>query len=255
MRRRDVHNQKPMRNPISNPLCLLAFALCGPSIARGDNVALGTDYLAVLPGTQVNLAPFGMIDFKGNPIGPGDTSLSYQRIMDAPIGSGPVPIRVTAVSLESVSPVLFNGSFLDVFVTLDPTKLGMDTGTIDISGSLSGGSFTTQMTVSVIAHAVKIGDPTVTQNLPRQVVLHNPGANWVANPPPGAVLVPGADNGSQADLQANLHSGLDSNEVDFFPTGPYGFDFTGSGGGVGELEVEVATPEPATVGLWSEPQK
>jgi hypothetical protein len=238
-----------MRNPISSPICLLAFALCGPTIALGDNVALGTDYLAVLPGTQVNLAPFGMIDFKGNPIGPGDTSISYHRLTDALIGGGPVPILLTAVSLESVSPVLFNSSFFDLFVTIDPTKLETDTGTIDISGSLSGGSFTTQMTVSVIGRAVKVGDPTVTQNLPRQVVLNNPGANWVTNPPPGTVLVPGPDNGSQADLQANLHSGLDSNEVDFFPSGPYGFDFTGSGGGVGELEVTAATPEPATMGL------
>ncbi len=233
-------------------LRLLALALCAPAFLLADNIALGTDYLSIQSGTFIDLPTFGRVNLQGVPIGPGGSSVIVERLTDAPINGAPAPVKVVGLSLTNITPVPGPlGGFFDIFFTLDPAKLALDIGTIDIDGSLAGGTFTSNMTVYMHGHAVKVGDPLVTQDFFQQAILVNAGATWSPTPAAGDTIVPGVDDGGPTDQPANLHSGLDDDEVDFFATGPYQFSFTGGGGGSGAATVSTASiPEPATLLLF-----
>jgi hypothetical protein len=182
-------------------------------------VARGSMYFQTQLGTSFNFGPgIGAVNFIGLPIGPGLTDTIVQRNAGATINGVAIPIQITALSLVSTAPVNVGGSFFDVFVTLDPAHLADDIGTATGSGTLSGGTFSTSFTESLDVHFAPHGGGTGFDVFLSQV-LSNSSASWSPTPPPGAVLVPGPDDGSSADQRANLHSGLDSLEVDFFPLG------------------------------------
>jgi hypothetical protein len=206
---------------------LMSVYSAAPSIAATIDVALGSDYSQTTSASLV-LSGIGTVNLVGNPIGPGNTDTIIQRQQDATIGGLAIPIQMTALSLMSVAPVNIGGSFFDVFVALDSSKLSMDTGTLSVTGSLLGGTFTSSLSVFYDARFV----PVTTGSQPDvfgSLALSNPGAAWFPTPSAGQVLVSGLDCDPvlvactpaqlAADQAANNHSGLAADEVDFFTPG------------------------------------
>ena len=206
---------------------LMSVYSANPSIAAAIDVALGSDYFQTT-SASLTLSGIGTVNLVGNPIGPGNTDTIIQRQQDAIIGGAPIPIQMTALSLESTAPVNIGGSFFDVFVTLDSSKLSMDTGTLSVTGTLAGGTFTSTFDLFYDARFV----PVTTGLQPDvfgSVVLNNAGTAWFPTPSAGQVLVSGLDcdpgllpcttTQLAADQAANNHSGLAADEVDFFTPG------------------------------------
>jgi len=200
---------------------LLALALSAPEIAQAqpiDTVALGSDYFATAPGTQFTFD--GMtIPLMGVPLGPGNTTDTIvQRQADAVINGPSVPIQLTALQLESVGPVPVPGvGTIPIFASLDPANLGKDTGTITITGSLAGGTFSSFFDVFFdvcTAPGVNgIGCGAGTSLGTGNFALQSQGPQgWLPTPPPDAFEV----MGPFGDQAANIHTGLPANEVDFF---------------------------------------
>jgi len=205
-------------------------------------VALGSDYLQTQPGTFFNFGPgIGVVNFMGLPVGPGATDTIVQRQSDAVINSGSIPIQIVALSMESTAPVNVGGSFFDVFVTLDPANLGNDKGMMSIMGSLGGGTFTSFFDVFFDAHfaPVSTGQPF---DVISSITLSNGGSAWSPTPPPNAVIV----TGPFGDQNANTHTGLPSNFVDFWPcsVAPCTED---SSGAAHHVVKTAPAPEPSTL--------
>src|SRR5437870_1937984 len=207
-------------------IALAAFVL---SIqASADTVNLGTDYLQTLPGTFFNFTLPGLgtvpVPFMGNAIGPGNTDTIVERLANAtvtPGGAGDtIPIKLVALSLQSTSPVDVGGTFFNVFVTLDPTKLSKNTGFMTILENApgTGGTFSSIFTVFFQAKFVPVGGGTGFSVF-SSLVLQNGvpgsgvGAAWISTFPPGFVQV----TGPCGDQDANVHTGCPAGHLDFFP--------------------------------------
>jgi len=90
--------------------------------------------------------------------------------------------------------------------------------------------------------------PANTMDLVAEIMQTSSGGSWSPDPAPGDVIVHGPHDGSPADQIANLHSGLTTGEVDFFPVGSFDYVLAGSGGGSGVAVVTAAAvPEPGSV--------
>jgi hypothetical protein len=250
--------------------CLKTYALClvfglgsvVPALSSDapvqvNTVALGTDYLTTGAGTQFDFgSPFGVVNFKGLPVGPGSTDTIVQRTQDAEINGSPITTQLIQLSLQSVAPVNLGGNFYDVFVKLDPTKLALDTGSMTIDGGIGGGTFSSTLDVFFDAQFVPLGSGVTPFDIFSSIVLSGSGS-WGPLPGPGQLIVPGVDDNGSTDQPANQHSGLDPCgvgtvapapcEVDFFvkesfrQTGPGGLNVVG--------EATPTTPEPATFTL------
>ena len=110
-------------------------------------------------------------------------------------------------------------------------------GTININGSLAGGTFTSTLDVFFDAHFSPVSSGPALPDVTADLSLSNGGAPWNPTPVAGQVIVTGFDcDGSNcsaaqmaADQAANQHSGLSSGgaaggppaEVDFFVPGPF----------------------------------
>ncbi len=190
--------------------------------ALADTVALGSDYFQTQAGTAFDFgAPIGVVNFIGLPIGPGLTDTIVQRQADATINVGAIPIQLVGLSLQSTAPVNVGGNLYDVRVALDPANLAKDTGKMAINGSLAGGTFDSSFDVFFAAHFAPVGGAPPLPDVLANVTLSQIGAPWGPTPPPGILLVPGTDKDpippiDVPDQAANLHAGLDPNEVDFF---------------------------------------
>jgi len=205
-----------------------------------DVVVLGSDYFETTTGTFFN-SPWGKVDLKGYPIGPGLTDTIAQRSSNVVINGSPGPLQITALSLESTSPISGIGN---IFVTLNPADLSMDTGQITINGSLSGGTFNSFFDVFFDICTAPgpggvgcAGGATPIYSNPTALTLSSSGASWLPTPPPGAVVV----TGQVGDLAANVHTGLTLNETDFFPG-----IVTHSGGGDAHVVMPAGIPEAST---------
>ena len=208
-------------------------------------VALGTDYLQTdSSGTSFNFGgAFGLnqVNFKGDPtdfltslpVGPGATDTKIERLNDAVLNSGTINIKVAAVSLQSVSTVTIGGDSYEIFAYLDPSTLTNDVGTMAIAGYLTGGTFTNQFTVDLAFTFQDLTNPGSSFDLNHGngndvVKVFTGSGNWQTAAPAGDTVVSGPDDGSAADQAANVHTGLDANEVDFFISGSAVHD-TGGG--------------------------
>jgi len=212
--------------------CVLAFALC--QAARAGTVVAGTDYFQTGAGTADTFPGIGLIHFKGVPISPslGVTDTIVERLNDVQL-DGTTRLLMTALSLESVAPVMVGGSFFDVFVTLDPNNVS--TGDMLIMGTTAGGTFNSTLNVFFDAH-FQPTSPTNGQpfDIFNMLTLTTTGGTWSPTPPHGALLV----TRPYPNLSANNHTGLTTDQVDFWPgpqhTGPH--------------QVDPTMPEPATFG-------
>jgi hypothetical protein len=215
----------------TTPALLTVLVMLGSSMsARAadvdptvPSVALGSEYFATQPGTHFNFGGgIGDVNFLGLPIGPSNTDTIIQRKADAVLGGAAIPIQIVGLSLKSAAPVNIGGSFFDVFLTLDPTNLANDTGTMSIAGNTTtGGTFSSGLNVFFQAHFAPTG-AGAPFDVFNQINIISSGTAWGPTPPAGAVIVNGPDDGTTADQQANKHSGLictvvtGACEVDFF---------------------------------------
>jgi hypothetical protein len=224
------------------------------------SVALGSDYFQTVAGTHFNFGgSIGDVAFIGNPTGPFNTDTIIQRQADASIGGAAIPIQIVALSLESTNQVLVGGSFFDVFVTLDPSNLSNDVGSMAISGTTAGGTFSSSLNVFFDAHFQPVSSGTAFDVF-SNINLTNAGAPWGPTPTANEVIVNGLDDGTSGDQNANKHSGLlacpptltPGCEVDFFLDGQVGGNPTnplqeGNGTNEAHFAVEATTPEPGTL--------
>jgi hypothetical protein len=218
----------------------LAMAIHGG--AKADTVVLGSDYLRTLAGTSFNFgAPIGSVDFKGFPIGPGNTDTIVQRTSDVTINDpAGGTLKIVALSLVSAAPVPLLGA--PVYISLDPNHLADDTGQIWINGSAAtGGAFSSTFHLYFdvcTAPGVK-GVGCGSGNLlfsGYKIFDTLPGSTWLPTPPLGAVIV----SGPVGDQWANLHSGLNPDQSDFWPA------VTIHDAGDGRHVVDPAVPEAST---------
>lgn len=224
-------------------LSLVASAFITCSSAWAGTVVLGSDYFHTDPTSSFNFGgTIGVVNFMGNPVGPGNTDTIVQRQGDATINGDGVRIQIVQLSLQSVAPVNIGGSFFDVFVTLDPAELGRDIGLMTIMGDTTGGTFDSNLNVFFDAHFANIGSPANSFDVFQLIQLTQTGAMWGPTPDPNAVIVPGA----LGDQNANLHSGLGTGQVDFFLKGQSTEDSSGQAHHV--VDPATMTPEPAS--LW-----
>src|SRR5690242_2625176 len=83
----------------------------------------GYDLLQTSSGSSVDLTNLGLgiVQLKGVPIQSslGNTDTIMHRTANMPSGGGDVPLEVTALFMESTSPVTFNGQSCDVYVTIN----------------------------------------------------------------------------------------------------------------------------------------
>lgn len=206
---------------------VVLLALLGTNHAEAVTIPAGYDYFFTEPSSYFDFGSgIGVVNFKGEIIGPGNTDTIVQRLSDATINGPSIPIQVTALSLVSVSPVLGFGG-MPIYISLDPNYLMQDSGTIIINGSESGGTFDSFFDVffDVCAHPGEAG--VGCGGSPLLTGLHktftSSGASWSPTPPPNAVNASG----------------------DFFPTTVI------HQADVGEHVVAVAvTPIPSTVWLF-----
>jgi uncharacterized protein (TIGR03382 family) len=223
----------------SGALACSALALCliltrtATAQAALDTVAAGSDYFQTLPGTFANVPGIGFVSFMGNPIGPGSTDTIVQRQADADINGAPIPIQITALSLKSTAPVNIGGSFFDVFVNLDTSDQTVhNKGSMTINGTPAGGTFSSFFDVFYDVTATQVGNPSNTMTFTGVDGGNLSGSNiWNPVAPLNAVIV----TGPFGDQNANMHTGLPANEVDFFP------------GSLGNVTVDVPGMSPVGV--------
>jgi hypothetical protein len=166
----------------------------------GD-VALGSDYFQTT-STVIDFGPpIGPVNLTGNPIGPANTDTIIQRQADAMIGGPTIPIQLTALSLMSSAPVNIGGTFFDVFVTLDPANLDKDTGTMSVTGTLTGGTFDAFLTAYITAQFKTTGSEQTVQEA---VSLNFSKVAWTYTAQPNNVLVGGFDCDPTATLLCSL---------------------------------------------------
>jgi hypothetical protein len=203
--------------------CVLAMTV---GVANADTIALGTDYFQTTSTVIDFGGSIGSINLTGNPIGPGNADTIIQRQADMTIGGPAIPIQLTALSLKSSAPINIGGTFFDVFVTLDPTSLNIDKGTMTATGSLSGGTLDAVLSAAIIAdfHATGGQETTVQETVSlnfTKVEFKNIGfgsndvqvVGFDCDPPSIlscslAQLAP--------DQNANVHTGLAPDEIDLF---------------------------------------
>lgn len=148
----------------------------------------GFDLLQTASGSSVDLSSVGLgvVPLQGVPISPslGNTDTIMHRDANGP---GSVPLHVFALFMKSKSPVTFNGTSCDLYVTINdsggvfstsvipqPDALAGSNGTITIN---TNGTFSASFVVNADLIFVKAG--TSVSN----------SANWVAHQPAPAKVI------------------------------------------------------------------
>ena|ERR1700687_2233559 len=123
---------------------LLLVVLASGTVTRAtpetEGVLAGTDWLVTLPGTFV-VFNGSSIPLTGNPAFPGGpdtivTRLSDLNVPDVVNSQATTATRMTLLSLKSVAPVNIGGSFFDIYVDLDPSKV--TTGSLTLTQTVTG---------------------------------------------------------------------------------------------------------------------
>ena len=240
---------------ILGPLLGLVISLSSPVSAL--TIMAGSDYLETAPGTFLDFGfpgspvpGVGIVDFVGDPFGPGNTDTIVRRLEDADLptagSSDTIDIELVALSLVSVAPVNIGGTDFDLSVSLTPAapSAGEMTITLDDASAVTG-TFTSFFDVFFEVELFLAGTDTLFQTITGLPPLHLEGSGqWGKDPPPNAVIVPGP----LGDLDANWHDGPPPMHHDFFIFG----EVVEEHPGIGVHRARTATdpiPEPATMTL------
>ena len=119
--------------------------------------------------------------------------------------------------------------FFDLFVTLDPANLDKDTGTMSVTGTLTGGTFDDFLTAYIIAQFRTTGSQQTVQEAVslnftkveyRNISLVNDNVQQVGfdSDPPSILSYSLAQ--LTADQAANEHTGLAPDEIDLHLSPP-----------------------------------
>ena len=119
--------------------------------------------------------------------------------------------------------------FFDLFVTLDPANLDKDTGTMSVTGTLTGGTFDDFLTAYIIAQFRTTGSQQTVQEAVslnftkieyRNISLVNDNVQQVGfdSDPPSILSCSLAQ--LTADQAANEHTGLAPDEIDLHLSPP-----------------------------------
>jgi hypothetical protein len=100
-------------------------------------------------------------------------------------------------------------TIFDVFVTIDPTNLANDTGTLTIHENFAGngGTFGSNLNVYYDAHFM-LTEGSSAFDVFNNTHLSESGAQWGSTPPLGAVIVNGIDNNIEEDEPRLAASGF-----------------------------------------------
>jgi len=94
----------------------------------------GYDLLQTGNGASIDLSSLGLgvVKLKGVPIqsSTGNTDTIMNRTADMPPGGGSVPVNVTTLFMESISPVTFRSQSCDVYVTINNSNGVISTSTL-----------------------------------------------------------------------------------------------------------------------------
>jgi hypothetical protein len=223
-------------------LTVFCFTLAVAGGAKAGTVVAGSNYLQSDPGTYFNFdPPVGIVDFTGYAIGPGTTDMIVKRTSDVTINGAPGILQLIALSMVSTAPVALPGYNGLIYISLDPTHLANDTGQITIGGTVAGGTFSSFVDVfynvctAPGSKGVGCGSGALLES--GSVQLSNSGANW-SSTPFGVVV-----SGPVGDPAAMVHTGLTSDQADFF------LEPTKEESLVGQHRVSTAVPEPASWAL------
>lgn len=236
------------RQLITLAVLLCCFAL--PVLAQNA----GYDLLQTGSGASVDLSSIqniGTVNLQGQSIDSslGNTDTIIQRTANGP---GQVPMNVYALFMKSTSPVTFNSTSCDVYVTINnsganggptistsvlpqPDSLSGSTGTVTIN---SGGTFNSSFTVNADLIFVKAGT-SVTNS-----------ANWVGH----KAAPSNSMSSTNSSWSASAPSGYPSNSSypsgGFYPkpvhTGPHPVVPSSCGTGVQPLSPTTHTSTSAT---------
>jgi hypothetical protein len=234
-------------------LALLAAGAVGvyalPVLAQSD-VLPGYDLFQSTTATTFQGQPFegvpiGSYNFGGT-IGVQNTDntdtiiqrLSTASVPTTPDTAAPISIQLLDLQLESTTPTTLGG--LGPLGTYFITTQSQDgtgpasTGSMTITfATPAGGTFTSSLDVFFDVHYGALNGPIVYST---DLVLSNAGDGWGRIPPPGSVLINGANN---------LLNGVDHSE-DFFVLPPL---IEAHPTGAQHVVTEATVPEPVSVGL------
>jgi hypothetical protein len=162
----------------------------------------------------------GNIPLPGNPgnvnVNPTDTILERTAAAvaspQAGGGTATVPLVMVGLQLETTAPVNFGGAGLDnYFVTLQSTRGGSNSiGSISLTWNANGlsGTFSSAIDVFFDIRKGSLAGPIITS---MDAVLTSSGTTWSDIPPPGSLLIVGANR---------FLSGISGDPTqDFWPTG------------------------------------
>jgi hypothetical protein len=217
----------------------------------------------------------GVVDFTGLAFGPGQTDTIIQRTSDITIGATNTSpnLLITGLQLVSTSSVTVGAYTGLIYISLDGSPTGaQDTGTMDINGSLAGGTFSSTLDVffdictAPGANGVGCGSSGTllgTDDISLSNGSNGNGASWSPTAALGDMIVNGTDENG-GDQAANCHSygsnqnclsapaagstSLDvGNEVDFFVTT---LTETHPSPGGQHVAGDAPIPEPGTLMLF-----
>ncbi|WP_281558098.1 PEP-CTERM sorting domain-containing protein [Thalassomonas sp. RHCl1] len=232
----------------------LLLMFCSPLSAT--IIMAGSDYLETTAGTFLDFSfpgspmpEIGIVDFIGDPAGPGNTDTLVRRLDDAVLpgegSSDTIDVELVALSLVSVDPVDIGGTDFDLSIALTPTmpSLGQLTLTLDDEAAVSG-SFESFFDVFVDIHFFVADTDILVETITALPLLGLHGlGQWQQTPHPDTVIVPG----SYGDINANQHIPPSGEYADFFIT-----EIIEVQPGLGEHRLQQATvPEPASIVLLS----
>jgi hypothetical protein len=211
----------------ASAILLAAAATASAQWVGAVCAAGGSDYLQTTAANiDLSTSGFGVITLTSNPnfsaTGAGNVDTIVQRQEDAVVngnGSPSVPAQILDLSLTATGVMNTNTFLYNIFVTLDPTNLPLNTGTITINGDASGGTFSTCINVYLLATFVPTnGGPALPPFMPGaacQLGCNQGPFSWTSTIPINAFLV----IGPYPAFNANEHTGLPVNYVDFYFAG------------------------------------
>lgn len=177
-------------------LCAVGLLLLVPVSSSAAPIDPGYDYLTTPLDTatlDLTLMGLGVIDLESRGIQGTTTDTIVQRMGGLPDGgTGPIPVEIVALSLQSVSPVTIGTSFFDVFVEIDAGGLwGLDpapnptppsTGTLTVTSHVGdGGTFDSFFDVFADIVFVEQGNPGNNFHqgaFPPPVHITSTGSTW-----------------------------------------------------------------------------